>query len=158
MKMAMEINRRDFVRRVSMGVFTIYIGGALIPKNARAVTLPGDIKRAKDMDNPKGLEASHTPRLKLPMVAEDGKVVPIEMTLNHPMEKDHYIESVEFHVPNDPIVAKGMFFFSPANGRPHLKFQARMDSGTSTVYAVINCTRHGRWVGEAMMRVVGGGC
>ncbi len=156
--MTREMNRRDFVRRVSLGVFTIYLGGAALPKNAMAIALQDDIKRAKNLDSLTELEKSHVPQLKLPMVAEDGTVVPIEMTLDHPMEPDHYIDSVAFYVPNDPIVGKGEFFYSPANGKPNLKFQTRMDSGTSRVFAVINCTTHGRWAGEAMMRVVGGGC
>jgi sulfur-oxidizing protein SoxY len=152
------MNRRDFVHRFSIGFFTVYLFGGAAPRIASAISFPDDIRQAIDMDDPKGLEKSHTPQLKVPMVAEDGRFVPIEMTLDHPMQEDHYIKSVTIIVLEDPIASKGMFLFTPANGRPYLKFQARMAAGTSKVRALIECSKHGRWAGEAMIRIVGGGC
>ena len=154
----MELNRRDFVHRVSIGFFTIYLSGSVAPGLARALTLPDDIRQAADSENLMGLEKSHIPRVTVPMVAEDGRVVPIEMTLDHPMEEDHYIKSVTIIVLEDPIMSKGMFMFTPMNGKPYMKFQARMAAGTSRVRALIECTKHGRWAGDAMIRIVGGGC
>jgi sulfur-oxidizing protein SoxY len=153
-----EISRRDFVHRVSIGIFTVYLVGASAPRLASATVLPDDIRTAKDPDNLQGLEKSHIPQVKVPMVAEDGRVVPIEMTLNHPMEKDHYITAVTIIVLEDPIASKGKFLFTPANGRPYLKFQARMAAGTSKVRAIIECSKHGKWEGDALIRIVGGGC
>ena len=154
----MKLDRRDFVKHVSMGVFTLSLMGSVKPEFVEALALPDDIQKAKDMNNLQGLEKIHTPKLKIPMVAEDGRFVPIEFTLDHPMEKDHFIESVDIIVFSDPIATKGRFLFSPQNGKPSLKFQARMAAGTTTVYAVISCNKHGRWVGDAMIRIVGGGC
>ena len=154
----MELNRRNFVHRVSMGIFTVYLFGAAVPRLASATVLPDDIRTAKDIDNLTGLEKTHIPQVKVPMVAEDGRVVPIEMTLEHPMEKDHYITAVTIIVLEDPIASKGKFLFTPANGRPYLKFQARMAAGTSSVRALIECNKHGRWEGDALIRIVGGGC
>lgn len=154
----MKLNRRGFIHHVSMGVFTVALGELALPKIAEAVVLPNDIQRAKNKHKPVGLEKSHTPILKVPLVAEDGRVVPIEMTLDHPMEPDHYIESVTFVVIDDPIASKCMYNFTPQSGKPFLKFQSRMDAGTKTVSAIVQCNKHGRWVGEAVMRIVGGGC
>ncbi len=154
----MKLDRRNFVKHVSIGLFTMSFLGKVDPKLAAAIALPDDIQKAKDIDNLRGLEKTHTPKLKIPMVAEDGRFVPIELTLDHPMEKDHFVESVDVIVLSDPITTKGRFLFSPQNGRPHLKFQTRMAAGTTTIYAVIACSKHGRWVGDAMIRIVGGGC
>ncbi len=154
----MKIDRRDFVKHVGMGVVTFSLLGKTYPELAAAIALPDDIQQAKDIDNLQGLEKTHTPKLKIPMVAEDGRFVPIEFTLDHPMEKDHHIESVDIIVMVDPIATKGRFLFSPQNGEPKLKFQVRMAAGTTKVYAVIACNKHGRWVGDAMIRIVGGGC
>ncbi|MDH5639516.1 MAG: thiosulfate oxidation carrier protein SoxY [Nitrospinota bacterium] len=154
----MKLNRRGFIHRVSLGVFTVALGSSAIPRLAHAVALPNDIQRAKDKKNLAGLEKEHTPILKVPLVAEDGRVVPVEMTLDHPMENDHYIESVTFVVIDDPIASKCMYNFTPQSGKPFLKFQTRMDAGTKTVSAIIQCSKHGRWVGDAVMRIVGGGC
>ena len=154
----MKLDRRNFVKHVSIGLFTMSFLGKVDPKLAAAIALPENNQKAKDIDNLRGLEKTHTPKLKIPMVAEDGRFVPIELTLDHPMEKDHFVESVDVIVLSDPITTKGRFLFSPQNGRPHLKFQTRMAAGTTTVYAVIACSKHGRWVGDAMIRIVGGGC
>lgn len=154
----MELNRRKFFQSVGLGVFTMTLGGIAIPKKAEAITLPNDIQRAKNQYDPTPHEMSHTPKLTVPIVAEDGRVVPVEMTLDHPMEKDHYIKNVTFIVIDDPLASKCMYNFSPYSGKPFLKFQTRMDAGTKTVNAVVECSKHGRWVGSAVMRIVGGGC
>jgi sulfur-oxidizing protein SoxY len=154
----MKLSRRDFVRHVSLGVFTISVGGLFAPDESEAVKLPGEIQMAKNPKSLTGLEMSHIPQLKVPLVAEDGRVVPIEMTLDHPMEKDHFIESVTFVVLGDPIAGKAQFLYTPYSGKPSFKFQARMDSGTKKVSAIVECNKHGRWVGQATMRIVGGGC
>jgi desulfoferrodoxin (superoxide reductase-like protein) len=65
--------------------------------------------------------------------------------MRHPMDPDHYIKSLQILNEADPIPSKGIFHFSPANGQAYLSVQARMNSGTSTVLAVAECTRHGRW-------------
>lgn len=153
-----KINRRNFIQRVSLGVFTITVGGSALAQVAEAVALTNDIRRAKNKYDPTALEITHTPKLSVPLVAEDGRVVPIEMTLDHPMEEDHYIKSVTFVVIDDPIASKCQYNFTPASGKPYLMFQTRMDAGTKTVSAIIECNKHGRWVGDAVMRIVGGGC
>ncbi len=154
----MNVNRRDFIQRVGLGVFTVTLGSMALSRVASAVTLPNDLNRAKDKYNLQGLEKQHTPQLKVPLVAEDGRVVPVEMTLDHPMEEDHYIESVTFVVIDDPLAAKCQYNFTPQSGKPFFKFQSRMDAGTKTVSAIVVCSKHGRWVGDAQMRIVGGGC
>ena len=154
----MELNRRKFIKSVGFGVFTMTLGGIAIPRQAEAIALPNDIQRAKNKFDPTPFEKSHTPSLTVPLVAEDGRVVPVEMKLDHPMEEDHYIQNVTFVVWDDPIASKCMYSFTPASGKPFLKFQTRMDAGTKTVSAVVECSKHGRWVGEAVMRIVGGGC
>jgi sulfur-oxidizing protein SoxY len=154
----MKLERRDFVKHVGIGLFTASLFGAVRPELSAAMALPDDINMAKDPDNLKGLEVSHIPKLTLPMVAEDGRVVPIEVSLDHPMEKDHYIKSITVIVLADPIASKGQFQFTPLSGKPYFKFQSRMAAGTSPVYALVECNKHGRWVGHSMIRIVGGGC
>jgi sulfur-oxidizing protein SoxY len=154
----MELKRREFIRRVSLGVFTVSLGGIAAPRMASAVKMPNDIQRPKSRHDLQGLEKTHVPQVKVPFVAEDGRVVPIEMTLDHPMEEDHYITSVTFVVIDDPIASKAQFLFTPQSGKPAVKFQARMDAGTKKISAIIECSKHGRWLGEATMRIVGGGC
>lgn len=37
--------------------------------------------------------ADHRPKLDLPILAEDPTAVPVRVSVEHPMERDHYIRS-----------------------------------------------------------------
>ncbi len=154
----MKIDRRQFVKKVTMGVLSLSSLNIIKPSLVSALALPDDIHKGNYNDNAHDLDKVHAPVLKIPMVAEDGRFVPIDFDLDHPMEPDHFIKSVDIIVFSDPIQSKGRFKFSALNGSPSFKYQIRMAAGTTTVYAVINCSKHGRWVADAMIRIVDGGC
>lgn len=102
--------------------------------------------QAPDNSNqPTPLEQAYPLVLKVPPFTRNGANVPIVVEMRHPMDPDHYIKSLQILNEADPIPSKGIFHLSPANGRAYLSMQARMNSGTSTVLAVAECTRHGRW-------------
>jgi sulfur-oxidizing protein SoxY len=73
------------------------------------------------------------------------------------MEPDHYIKQIEVVLQNDPVPAKGAYRFTPQNGRAWVAFQMRSGAG-GTLKAHIECSRHGKFVGERELRVVEGGC
>jgi desulfoferrodoxin (superoxide reductase-like protein) len=99
---------------------------------------------ALDPESPDGTLADmHTPKLILPTMTRNGNHVPVVVKMNHPMGQDHYIRRVEFRNETDPIPSKGIFYPTPANGETYLAFQARIDSGTSTVLAIAECNLHG---------------
>ena len=141
-----------------MGVLSVSALSIINPSLVSALALSDDIHEGNYVDGLHRGEKSNAPVLKIPMVAEDGRFVPVDFALDHPMEEDHYIKSVDIIVFSDPIKSKGRFMFSALNGKPSFKYQIRMASGTTTVYAVINCSKHGRWVADAMIRIVDGGC
>lgn len=118
-----------------------------------------ELQQSDDPTAPVHAEQS-LPILKVPSVTRNGAHVPIVVEMRHPMEPDHYIKSIQILNESDPIPSKGIFYFSPANGRAHLSVQARMHSGTSTVRAIAECTRHGRWATSQLITIPegGGGC
>ncbi len=103
------------------------------------------------------LEREHRPQLDLPILAEEPTAVPIRVWVDHPMEPDHHIRALEVLVEADPVPFKGRFLFTPANGRASVAFQMRSGRG-GLVKAIAECSRHGRFVGTADLRVVEGGC
>ena len=103
------------------------------------------------------LEREHTPHLELPILAEDSAAVPIQISVEHPMEPDHYIRSIEVTLDKDPVPWKGKFNFTPANGRAWAAFTMRSGAG-GTVRAVAECSKHGRFAGTRDVRVAEGGC
>jgi predicted secreted protein len=73
-------------------------------------------------------DREHRIDLDVPILSEEPAAVPIRVAVEHPMEPDHYIQSIEVSIDRDPVPAKGKFLFSPANGRPWAAYQMR--SGT----------------------------
>lgn len=111
-------------------------------------------------NQPTPLEQAYPLALKVPPFTRNGANVPIVVEIRHPMEADHYIKSLQILNETDPIPSKGFFHLSPANGRTYLSMQARINSGTSTVLAVAECTRHGRWTTRQSITIPegDGGC
>lgn len=119
---------------------------------------PALIHEPKNLESMSDFEKLHVPTLKMPLIAEDGSTIPFYAISEHPMEKDHYIESIEILNYNDPIVHKGMIKFTPANGTVYFSSQIRAVSGANTIMAVMKCNKHGRWLGKTIVKVTVGGC
>lgn len=169
-----ELNRRKFLQYTSVKTGAALLATALPMKvilgagNAHGKTKfeviegysmnPALIHEPKNMDGMSEFEKLHVPTLKMPIIAEDGSVIPFYITSDHPMEKDHYIESVEILNFSDPIVHKGKIHFTPANGTIYFSAQMRAISGTNIIMAVMKCNKHSRWVSKATVKVTVGGC
>jgi desulfoferrodoxin (superoxide reductase-like protein) len=145
-----DISRRSFCKWSSSLVLAGIFTGL---KNRLGLAL----NPSAPVDAPKDL---HTPKLILPATTRNGNHVPIAVKMNHPMEQDHYIRRVEFRNETDPIPSKGIFYPTAANGETYLAFQARMDSGTSTVLAIAECNLHGTWTAAHRITIPDGqgGC
>ena len=153
---------RDFSRRKFLKLTAITLGastgGFVLPQFALAQD-DAPFNYVQDPENPTDLEAEHLINIRLPIIAEDGANVPIVASLeNHPMEEDHYIKTIRIYSFTDPVVSKGRFTFSPANGMAYISTQARMDGGDANVFVVAECTKHGLWAANATLKVSLGGC
>jgi predicted secreted protein len=102
-------------------------------------------------------DREHRIDLDVPILSEEPAAVPIRVGVDHPMEADHYIQSIEVSVDRDPVPSKGKFLFTPANGRPWVSYQMRSGAG-GLVKAVAVCSRHGEFLTSREVRVVDGGC
>jgi predicted secreted protein len=102
-------------------------------------------------------DREHRIDLEIPILSEEPAAVPIRVGVDHPMDPDHYIQSIEVSIDRDPVAAKGKFLFSPANGRAWVAYQMRSGTG-GLVKAVAVCNRHGEFLASREVRVVDGGC
>jgi sulfur-oxidizing protein SoxY len=116
---------------------------ALATRGARAAAPPG-----------------HRLVLRVPPVTTNGARVPVVVEMEHPMEPDHHVTRVEVVNARDPVPSKGVYHLTPASGRVHLAFPARLDEGESTLVATAECSRHGpiSAVGTVRIPPGGGGC
>ena len=74
------------------------------------------------------------------------------------MDDDHYIKSIQIMNFADPVVIKGKFFFTPANGEAYLSTQIRLSGGEGTVWVIAECNKHGKWAANKKVTVAAGGC
>ncbi len=105
-------------------------------------------------------ERMHLPVLTLPAATANGAKVPLTVSMDHPMTRDHYIRTVEVVNRRDPVASKGVFHLTPGNGGLFLAWQVRLGEGASEVEATAECNRHGRWTSGRAVAVAagGGGC
>lgn len=87
------------------------------------------------------LGREHRPVIDSPTLAEDPSAVPLQVSVNHPMEPEH----------------KGKFLFTPANGQAAVAFRMRSGAG-GLLKVTAECSRHGRFVATKETRVTEGGC
>lgn len=149
-------SRRRFLRYAMVGGVAVPMyASTILGNDARAnanIQLPADPDALTD------LERLHVPKVTLPPVVEDGAQAPIVVEMDHPMEDDHYIKSIQILNFDDPIVIKGKFYFTPANGEAYLGTQIRLNGGEGTVWVIAECNQHGRWATNRGVKVAAGGC
>lgn len=148
-------SRRRFLRYAMIGGIAVPVYsslGLLSTADAKAFNMATDLENLTDM------ERLHVPRITLPPVVENGSQAPIQIEMEHPMDEDHYIRSVQIINYTDPVQTKGTFYFTPANGEVFLATQIRLDGGESRVWVIAECNQHGKWAASADTKVAAGGC
>ena len=111
-----------------------------------------------DINNLTEIEKIHVPKVTLPPVVEDGNQAPIVVRIDHPMEENHYIKSIQILNFKDPVVIKGQCFFTPMSGEAYFGTQIRLAGGESRVWVVSECNRHGIYATYKDVKVAAGGC
>ncbi len=102
-------------------------------------------------------DGDHRPVIDAPTLAEDASAVPVQVSVRHPMEPDHFIRSLEMRLDNDPVPYKGTFLFTPASGQALMALTMRSGAG-GALKVTAECSRHGRFVATKDIRVADGGC
>lgn len=117
----------------------------------------GEVLFARRVASAATVDGQHQPRLELPVIAENPTAVPVRVSVEHPMEPDHFIRSIEVLLEADPVPHKGTYRFTPGNGQAWVAFPMRSGTG-GVVKAIAECSRHGRFVATREVRVASDGC
>jgi len=155
MQKSHNCSRRKFLNYTMVGGIAIPLL-SIIPVSNEASG--GVFQTPKDLENLTELERMHLPKISLPPVVEDGTQASIVCSVDHPMDEEHYIKSIQILNFADPIVTKGKFFFTPTNGEAYLSTQIRLSGGDGTVWVVAECNQHGKWAANKKVNVAAGGC
>lgn len=146
------VSRRSFLRLAGAAA------GLAAGTSAGLVAAPA--LRRPATAGPPAADDLHRLTLRLPAATSNGARVPVTVEAAHPMDPGHHVTTVTVVNPRDPVPLKGVFHFTPANGRAYVAFQARLDEGPSTVVATAECGRHGRFTAGAPVTIAAGagGC
>lgn len=139
--MMLRFRRRDALRLLGVAGLAWALPGRAIAQPRR----------------PAGGDPAHRIQVDVPILADDPVAVPLTVSVDHPMEPDHYVKSLEVVLATDPVPRKGHFQFTPQSGRASIAYQMRSGQG-GEVAVVAECTRHGRFEAKESLRVAPGGC
>ena len=143
-------SRRAFLKTAALiGLISSIIPDMLMPKSVLAAAESG--RKAVDPKNLTPEEAIHIPKVDIPIIAEDGSLVPIIVSVNHPMEPDHYIKGIYIIDDLSAIPSKGLYRFTPANGEAYINTRIKLGEST-TVRAIAECISM-KWEGSADIKV-----
>ncbi len=146
--------RRAFIKNIAGLAAGMTIAPGIVFER---VSYAADVKKAVNPEKMTEVEAMHMPVVDLPIIAEDGRYVPVKIRVNHPMTPEHYIKSIEIIDDVSPIRSKGRFNLTYRNGEAYLMTRIKL-AKSATVTAIAECNLHGKWAGENFIKVTLGGC
>jgi sulfur-oxidizing protein SoxY len=153
------LSRRGFFRAAGASAITASAvaaaGVSLIPATASADAA----KTMAAIDKLTGGAATKSGRIKMktPIIAENGAVVPIIISVDSPMTDSDYVKSLSVFVQNNPSPEVATFNFTPACGAAEVKVNCRM-AKTSAVVAVAMMSDGSVYKAEKNVKVTIGGC
>jgi sulfur-oxidizing protein SoxY len=150
------ISRRGFFHRVgATGVAVVAAGSTLtgMPQNVSAGAVDDAI--AKQLGA--GTITMGKVNIDTPSKAENGALVRLPVSVDHPMDPDNYIQSIVVYVDNNPKPFVGRFDFEPECGKA--AFECRIKMAKTSKLRAIAKTNTGKLYGfEKEVQVAEGGC
>ncbi len=164
--------RRDFLKKTGFASVTLLsfsalssvlpggnpkVGSWLGPREAEAAPVPENIKdKLKATFGDRKVKMSDV-TMKVPIIAENGAVVPISISSDLPMEEGNYVKKIYIFVDenNDPFIAD--VDLTPANGKAALSLRIKMRK-TSQVRAILETNKGALYGSNKTVKVTIGGC
>jgi sulfur-oxidizing protein SoxY len=95
--------------------------------------------------------------LDMPVVAEDGRVVPVIIESDLPMTADEYVKAIHLVVDHNPDAHLAAFHLTPAIGAVSISTRIKMKR-TTWVRAIAETSAGGVWAAYARVQVTLNGC
>ncbi len=158
------IQRRNFLKGLGIVVATAIAGTPALLNAAeeKAKAPKGPNEFSYDMaiaaiTSGKAIETSDKIDLVVPEIAENGAVVPVKVTVNHPMEESNYIKAIHILAKENNNVRCADVMLTPMSGKAY--FATRIKLGkTQDVVALVE-TSTGNFIMTAKsVKVTIGGC
>ena len=170
------IGRRNFIEKTIKIAFSALIADGIIAATAKAASVkskkisikPVKIKKAyiEEINGKKVIWITGTPteeqkllipKLRLPLIAQDGAMVPLAMEVKLPMTAKKYLKTFYVCNLNNPKHLLGSFALPPANGKGYISPRIKLlqQSSVQVLAEFSDGTVYG---GRELVKVTVGGC
>jgi sulfur-oxidizing protein SoxY len=169
MNQHIEPTRRSFLRTVALAGIGLLGANGLLPAQLPAAFAPGSAgpgdpevpnarvaKILKDLFGDRPIGTGHI-SLDMPVVAEDGRIVPVIIESDLPMTADHYVKAVHLIVDHNPDPHLAAYHLTPALGSVALQTRIKMKR-TTWVRAILETSTGEVWAAYAHVSVSLNGC
>jgi sulfur-oxidizing protein SoxY len=157
--------RRAFLRSCAAAAVGLVASGTLTKtERLRAITGPEDpevpneevARILKEVSGGRPIRRGHV-SLDMPLVAEDGRVVPVIIETDLPMRAEDYVEAVHLVVDHNPDAHLAAFHLTPALGKVSISTRIKMKR-TTWVRAILKTSTGEVWAGYSRVLVSLNGC
>jgi sulfur-oxidizing protein SoxY len=158
-------SRRAFIRSSSAAAVGLLAAGALSKVELlRAATGPEDPEAPNEevarilqsISNGRPIRRGHV-SLDMPLVAEDGRVVPVIIETDLPMTAVDYVKAVHLIVDHNPDPHLAAFHLTAALGKVSISTRIKMKR-TTWVRAILQTSTGDVWAGYTRVLVTLNGC
>ncbi|MBF0428514.1 MAG: twin-arginine translocation signal domain-containing protein [Magnetococcales bacterium] len=155
------LTRRSFLGAVGATgaacVAANFVGFPSLAEAADAAAPAANIDEIISKDMGPGAIAMEKVKIDTPPKAENGALIRMPISVDHPMEEKNYISSLAIYVDNNPKPLVGRFEFTPASGKAEVELRIKM-AKASQVRAIAK-SNTGKLYGAVMtIEVAEGGC
>jgi sulfur-oxidizing protein SoxY len=160
--------RRSFLGRLAVAGAGLAGSGALLRTERLLAAVPGlgpedpevpneQVARIlKDLFGDRPIRRGHL-SLDMPLVAEDGRIVPVIIESDLPMTAEQYVKAVHLIVDHNPDPHLAAYHLSPAIGSVALQTRIKMKR-TTWVRAILETSTGDVWADYAHVNVSLNGC
>jgi sulfur-oxidizing protein SoxY len=161
-------SRRSFLRGVALAGAGLLGSGALRTGERLLAVVPmadpGDpevpneevARILKQLFGDRPIRKGHL-TLDMPLVAEDGRIVPVIIESDLPMTADNYVKAVHLIVDYNPDPHLAAYYLTPAIGSVALETRIKMKR-TTWVRAMVDTSKGDVWAAYAHVNVSLNGC
>jgi len=96
-------------------------------------------------------------KLQLPVIADNGNAVPLQVSVQSPMTPDDYVKTIHVISDRNPMRHMAAFHFGPQSGRAELATRVRL-AGSQTVTALAQMSDGTFWMDRARIQVTLSAC
>ena len=173
--MGNNVSRRDFMKKTAAAATLILAGpaaGVLDAENVFAAAkkkasvapiIKSDVKEidGKEViwlaENSSEYKKMLLPKINLPLIAQNGGLVPLTIDSKHPMKKGNYIKAFHVYDFNNPVSKVATFNLTPENGKAYISTRIKIQQD-SYVQVVTEFSDGKMFGSKKYIKVTVGGC